>query len=86
MALDEVRDYSGGTVGVMGNVDVDLLGRGSVEEVRAATKELLRRVSPLGGHILSSANTISSAVRPENFMVMLETVREYGTYPISIPA
>ena len=84
MALDEVRNHSGGQLGVMGNVDVDLLGRGTVEEVRAATKELLRRVSPLGGHILSSANTISSAVRPENFIAMLETVRQHGTYPISI--
>ena len=85
MALDEVRQYSGGKVGVMGNVDVDLLIRGSAADVRAATKEILRRVSPLGGHILSSGNTISSGVPGENFMAMLETAREYGRYPISIP-
>ena len=84
MALDEVRRYSAGTVGVMGNVDVDLLGRGSVEDVRAVTRELLRHVSPLGGHLLGSGNSISSAVRPENFLAMLETVREYGTYPINV--
>ncbi|MFH1615594.1 MAG: uroporphyrinogen decarboxylase family protein [Planctomycetota bacterium] len=84
MALDKVRRYSGGKVGVVGNIDVDLLSVGSVEEVKAATKELLSRVSPLGGHILSSGNTISSSVKGENFMVMLETARQFGKYPISI--
>jgi len=78
MKLDEVRKYCGGRVGVMGNVDVDILSRGSVEDVENETKELLRRVSPLGGHILSSSNTICSSVRPENFMAMLKTVQRYG--------
>jgi len=83
MKLDEVHRYSGCKVGVMGNIDVDLLSRGSVEDIRKATRELLMRVSPLGGHILSSGNTISSSVRGENFMVMLETAGEYGRYPIN---
>lgn len=81
MRLDEVRRYSGGKMGVLGNVDVALLATGTVEEVKEATKELLARVSPLGGHILSSGNTISSYVKPENLMAMLEAAREYGTYP-----
>jgi uroporphyrinogen-III decarboxylase len=76
MRLDEVRRHTRGKVAVIGNVDVDLLSRGSVAEVRAATRELLERVSPLGGHILSSGNTISSSVRPENFLAMLETVKQ----------
>lgn len=78
MRLDEVRRYSRNRFAVMGNVDVDLLSRGSVEDVRAATRELLSRMSPLGGHILSSGNTIASSVRPENFLAMLETARQYG--------
>ena len=82
MSLDEVREYSKSKVGVLGNIDVDLLSRGSVEEVKEATKKLLRQVSPLGGHIISSGNTISSSVRGENFMAMLETVKEFGKYPI----
>jgi uroporphyrinogen decarboxylase len=65
---------------VMGNVDVDLLCRGSVEQVRRATRELIERVSPGGRHILSSGNSISSAVRPENFLAMVQTARELGRY------
>jgi len=84
MALDEVRKYSHNKAGVLGNVDVDLLSRGSVDDVKLATKELIARVSPLGGHIVSSGNSISSSVKGENFMAMIETVKKYGKYPINI--
>ncbi|MGQ9682185.1 MAG: uroporphyrinogen decarboxylase family protein [Anaerolineae bacterium] len=78
MRLDEVRRYGGGRVGVMGNVDVDLLARGTTNEVKAATRELLQRLAGLGGHILSSGNTISSYVRGENYLAMLEAARDFG--------
>jgi len=65
---------------VMGNVDVDLLCRGSVEEVRRVTRELIRRVSPGGRHILSSGNSITSAVPAENFRAMVDAARQFGTY------
>jgi len=82
MALDEVRRYSGNKVGVAGNVDVDLLSRGGPDEVVAATKEQLRRVSPLGGHFLGSGNSISSSVQGDNYMAMVQTVQHCGRYPI----
>jgi uroporphyrinogen-III decarboxylase len=62
---------------------VDLLGRGAVEEVVAATKKLLRDVSARGPHIMSSGNTIASCVRPENYMAMVRTTREFGVYPMA---
>jgi len=85
MDLLRVKERLGDRICVVGNVDVDLLCRGSVEEVRAATQSLVRRVSPGGGHILSSGNTITSAVRAENFRAMVETCRELGRYPIAAP-
>jgi uroporphyrinogen decarboxylase len=83
MDLVKVKEAAGGGVCVVGNVDVDLLCRGSVEEVRGATRALIETVSPGGGHILSSGNSITSAVRPENFREMVETARRHGRYPIS---
>lgn len=82
MKLDKIREYSKGTMGVVGNLDVDLLSTANVDQIKEVTKELIRRVSPLGKHILSSGNTISSSVKGENFMAMLEMAREFGTYPI----
>jgi uroporphyrinogen decarboxylase len=74
----------GDRVCVVGNLDVDLLCRGSAEQVRQSTRDLIHRVSPGGGHILSSGNSITSAVQPENFRVMVETAREFGRYPIGV--
>jgi uroporphyrinogen decarboxylase len=83
MDLAKVKQAVGERVCVVGNVDVDLLCRGSVEEVRRATRGLIAAVSPGGGHILSSGNSITSAVRPENFREMVETARRYGRYPLA---
>jgi uroporphyrinogen decarboxylase len=83
MRLEEVRRRSGMKVGVAGNVDVDLLSRGTPAEVEAATREQLRRVSVLGGHLLGSGNSISASVRPENYWAMIQTARRYGRYPIA---
>jgi uroporphyrinogen decarboxylase len=82
MDLAEIKRRFGGRVAVVGNVDVDLLSRGSPREVERATAELIRRVSPGGGHVLSSGNTLSSAVLPQNYRAMLETARRLGRYPI----
>ncbi len=67
----------------MGNLSVDLLSRGTVEQVVAATRRLLRDVSAKGPHIMSSGNTIASSVRPENFLAMVHTTQEHGVYPMT---
>ena len=86
MEMAAILDRYPGKIAVMGNVNVDLLSRGSEEEVVAATKHLLATVSAKGPHILSSANTITESVRPENFLAMLRTAREFGQYPIALDA
>ncbi len=73
MNLAEVRDNYG--IGVMGNVNVDLLGRGTPQEVELETRKLLDETAPGGRFILSSGNSISSAVKPENLLAMINTGR-----------
>jgi uroporphyrinogen-III decarboxylase len=82
MELDKILEKYPGRITLMGNMSVDLLSRGTVDEVIAATKRLLREVSAKGPHIMSSGNTISSSVKPENFLAMVQTTREFGNYPI----
>lgn len=84
MDLKEVRMHFDKKIGVLGNVDIDLLSRGTVEQVTNAVKKIIQNVSPLGGHIISSGNSISSSVKGENFMTMIETVKKLGKYPINV--
>ena len=84
MELEGVLRRYPGRIAVMGNVDVDLLARGTVDDVVAATKSLLRNVSGVGPHIMSSGNTIASCVRPENYLALVRTTQELGGYPIKV--
>ena len=75
----------GNKIAVIGNIDYShLLTFGTPTQVREAVRECIKTVSPGGGHILASSNSIHSGVTPENFIAMVEAVKEFGIYPIKI--
>ena len=81
MDLGEVKAKYGDRVALKGNVDcAQLMTFGTPEAVVDATRVALRQGMPGGGFILSSSNSIHSAVKPENYVAMLQTLREYGCY------
>ena len=84
MELAPILQRYGGKIAVMGNLSVDLLSRGSEEDVIRETKRTLATVSAQGPHIMSSANTIASSVKPENFLAMVNTTKQFGRYPIDV--
>lgn len=68
---------------LVGNVDCSqVLPLGSVADVVAATKELLRVAGPGGGLFAGSSSEITPSTPLENVLALYETIREYGTYPI----
>jgi uroporphyrinogen-III decarboxylase len=73
--LVDLQKRLGNRVTLVGNVDVDLLSRGSTADVAEASATLLDGLAPEGRYILSSGNTITSSVSPENFKTMVETAR-----------
>jgi uroporphyrinogen decarboxylase len=81
MDLAEVKTKYGDRVALKGNVDcAQLLTFGTPTEVVAATKVALEQGMPDGGFILSSSNSIHSAVKPENYAAMLHTLQGFGQY------
>jgi uroporphyrinogen decarboxylase len=85
MNLAEVKAKFGHRVALKGNVDcAQTLTFGTPEDVVAETKAALRVGMPGGGFILSSSNSIHSAVKPENYMAMLKTLQQYGRYPMAL--
>ena len=73
--LVEIQKQWGDRVALVGNIDVDLLSRGSAAQVSETTRSLVRALSARGGHLLSSGNTITSSVDPENFRAMIAAGR-----------
>ena len=85
MDLGEVKAKYGARLALKGNVDcTHLLSFGEPEAVVEATKDALRQGMPGGGYILSSSNSIHASVKPENYKAMLDTLQEYGHYPMSL--
>ncbi len=75
--VEEVKRRWGDRVAVLGGVDVDLLSRGTPEAIRARTLEILEACAPGGGYAAGSGNSIPDYVPPENYLVLLEAVREF---------
>ena len=85
MNLAKVKALYGDRIAFKGNVDcAQLMTFGTPAEVVEATKEALRQGAPGGGFILSSSNSIHSAVKPENYQALLHTLHKYGRYPLSL--
>jgi uroporphyrinogen decarboxylase len=85
MDIDMIKKKYGDKVAIKGNVDcAETLTFGSVEDVIKETLDVIKKAAHGGGFILSSSNSIHSAVKPENYLAMLNTVRAYGNYPIKL--
>ena len=76
--IAELKKQWGDRFAFLGNIDVDLLARGTVEQVREATIHLIETVGPGGGFALGSGNSIAKFIPLANYKAMLDTVRQYG--------
>jgi len=85
MDLGEVKKKYGKKLCLMGNINCgSTLSWKSTDEVRQEVKEAIKKAGYGGGYICMSSNSIHSGVRPENYVAMIEAIREYGKYPLKL--
>jgi len=80
--IEPVEHFSalyGSRVSVIGGVDMDLLARGSEDQVRARTRQILERCAGTGSYILGSGNSIANYIPPENYLAMLDEGCKFNT-------
>jgi uroporphyrinogen decarboxylase len=82
MDIRHMKRAYGKRICLLGNVDLNLLGIGSTEEVDAEVRELIRDIGPGGGYIVTSGNSLPSYCKPENVLAMTQAVQQYGVYPL----
>jgi uroporphyrinogen decarboxylase len=68
----------GDRISMIGGVDMDILSRGSEEEVRARTRQILEACAPGGGYCMGSGNTVASYVNLENYYAMIDETRRWN--------
>ena len=82
MDVKRLKELYGGRLAIWGGVQVDTLVMGTTDDIRAEVEHALRYAAPGGGFVLASSHAIVPGSKYENFMTMLDTVREKGRYPI----
>lgn len=80
MDIAELKQTYGKRLCLCGNIDVDLLSRGTPEQVADLVRQRIERVGPGGGYCLGSSNSVPDYARTENFLAMIRTAVEFGKY------
>jgi len=70
--IEEAKRLYGERIAVLGGVDMDLLTRGSEQDVRKRVREIVSACAPGGGFALGTGNSAANFIRPENFLAMLD--------------
>jgi len=78
--ITEAKRRWGHRVALLGGIDMDLLARGTPEQVRARTRQVLEACMPGGGFALGSGNTVANYIPIENYFAMLEEEWRLGVY------
>lgn len=73
MNIPSLKSEYGKDLVFMGNIDIDLLAKGTQRQVEIATRELIHDARKGGGFILSASNVVASYCIPENVRAMYAT-------------
>jgi len=78
MDIAEVKRRYGERLCLIGNVDVDLLARGTPDEIRNRVRFNIANIGYNGGYCVGSGNSIPEYVKFENYLALLDAAKEYG--------
>lgn len=84
MDIRGIKETYGKKLCILGNVNMDLLGSGTPEEVERVVRNLIRDVAPGGGYIMTSGNSLADYLKPECVWAISRSIEKYGRYPITI--
>ena len=76
--VEEFKQRWGKRVAVLGGVDVDLLSRGTEDDIRRRTGQILAACAPGGGYACGSGNSITNYMPTANYLAMIETIHRFN--------
>lgn len=76
--VESVFQRYGDRIAVLGGVDVNLLTRGTPQQVRARCRQILDVCGGKGGFALGSGNSLTNYCRIENFYAMIDEARSWN--------
>jgi len=80
MDIAEFKKLVGDKVCLAGNVDCAALMKGSREEIKKSSLYCLKHGKPGGGYIFMTSNSVTSTMKLDDYLLMLELRKKYGIY------
>lgn len=85
--LDEVKQAHGSRLAFMGNLHTtNIMLYGTATDVRRASLQAILDAGIDGGYILSTGDQCGPGTPMENLKMMIQTAKEFGTYPLDVSA
>jgi len=78
LPVEEAYQRWGDRVCIMGGVDMNVLARGTEDEVRRRTREILDACGPGGHYVLGTGNSVANYVPLKNYLAMLDEGRKWN--------
>lgn len=79
MNIFEVKEKYGEDLCLIGNIDVDLLSRGTEEDVSKQVLNIIEKLGRNGGYCIGSGNSVPEYVKFENYIAMINTVKSVNS-------
>jgi len=77
MDIADVKKKVGEKLCLLGHIDVDLLCRGTEEEVRSQVRKNIEQAGYNGGYCVGSGNSVPEYVKFENYIAMIEETKSF---------
>jgi uroporphyrinogen decarboxylase len=79
LPVEEVYRRWGDRIAILGGVDMDVLARGTEEQVRARTRQVLEVCGAKGtGYALGTGNSAANYIPVQNYLAMLDEGRRWN--------
>ena len=83
MDLAALKDKCGSKMALFGAVEGERLINDRPDQIRELVRRQIAAAGTGGGYVLTSGNSIQLGTPPQNYLAMLESLRDYGTYPLN---
>ena len=82
MDINEVKEEYGDRVAIVGNIFMDDLANKEPGDIEKQVKDRIERIGKGGGYAISSSNSLTDNMKPENVKAMIDAIDKYGWYHV----
>ena len=84
MDLKRLKEKYGDKITLWGGINIENLIEGTLKKNKEDVIYALKYAAPGGGFILGTSNSVAYGSQYDNYMAALDTLHEYGKYPVQL--